>query len=134
MTFNKPVASFRVFASYDVERDHDLLHKLVAEGKAKGAPFTVFDRSCKEMATEESSEKLRQRIDSVDAVVVLCGEWTHRAENVAAELKLAQELGKRYYLIKGRRNDCARPVTARLDDKMYLWTNGAINELVFRFR
>ncbi|HVT11540.1 MAG TPA: TIR domain-containing protein [Fimbriimonadaceae bacterium] len=133
-SFIKPVTPFRVFASFDVERDQDLLQRLVAEGRSKNSPFIVFDRSCKEAPGQEAEERLRDRISRIDAVVVLCGEWTHRAPNVSEELRLAQELGKRYYLIKGRRIDCARPATARIDDKMYLWKNGVISELVFRFR
>lgn len=65
--------------------------------------------------------------------MVLCGAWTHRSANVSAEIKMAQELGKRYYLLKGRRFlDCSRPTGARLTDKMYRWTNGVVNELVIR--
>src|ERR1051326_6090452 len=89
------VRAFRVFASFDIERDQDLLARLVAEGHIKGAKYTVFDRSISEPPTPESAEKLRERMSRVDAVVILCGEWTHRAPNVANELKVAQELGKR---------------------------------------
>jgi hypothetical protein len=128
------VAPIRVFASFDLDRDKDLLQRIVDEGKARGATFTVFDCSAREVPSQETMDRLRQRLANVDAMVVLCGEYTHRAYNVNAELKLAQELGKRYYLVKGRKHiDCAKPATARIDDKIYLWSNGVVNELVFRF-
>jgi len=128
------VGLIKVFASFDVDRDKDLLPRLVDEGKKRGAAFTVFDCSSKETPSQEAMDRLRHRLGNVDAVVVLCGEWTHRAYNVNAELKLAQELGKRYYLVKGRKHiDCARPATARINDKIYLWSDGVVNELVFRF-
>jgi len=128
------VALIKVFASYDLERDKDLVPRLVAEGQTRGARFTVFDCSSHEPPTGEALDRLRARLSHVDAVVVLCGEYTHRAGNVSTELKIAQELGKRYYLIKGRKYiDCARPATAHLNDKLYLWNNGAVNDLVLRF-
>ncbi|HTQ10886.1 MAG TPA: TIR domain-containing protein, partial [Fimbriimonadaceae bacterium] len=128
------VALIRVFASFDIDRDKDLVPRLVDEGRTRGARFTVFDCSSHEAPSEEVLERLRARISHVDAVVVLCGEYTHRAPNVNAELRIAQEMGKRYYLIAGRRNiDCSRPAVSRMADKLYQWKNGTINELVIRF-
>jgi hypothetical protein len=130
-TFIKMV--LRVFASFDVNRDEDLLKRLLAESKSPDANFIVFDRSSREPATPESEERLRDRISKVDAVLVLCGTWSHRSPNVDHEVKIAQELGIRYYLVKGRMfRDCARPATARIDDKMFKWTRGAVRSLILR--
>jgi hypothetical protein len=127
------VALLRVFASFDYDHDEDLLKRLLAEAKSPDCKFSVFDRSSKEPQTPEAEEKLRERISHVDAVFVLCGVWSHRAPNVNAEIKIAQELGKRYYLLKGRRfQDCAEPATAKITDKMYKWSRHTPGELALR--
>ena len=37
---------------------------------------------------------VRRRMDAIDLVIVLCGEYAHRASGVAAELSIAQEKSK----------------------------------------
>ena len=50
-------------------------------------------------------------------------ETRERAERVASELKIAQEEGKPYLLLWGRREMmCKKPVGARPNDAMYSWT------------
>lgn len=127
------VAQVRVFASFDCEKDEKLLRRLVDEGKSPGSHFTVVDRSTNEAPTAESRQRLCERISKVDAMIVLCGVWTHLSPNVNAEVKMAQELGKRYYLIKGHRfRECARPSAARITDKMFKWSKGTADELALR--
>ena len=128
------VGQLRVFASFDCERDEDLLGKLIEQGKSRTARFTVFDRSCRDdFDSEDAEERLRERIARTDAVVVLCGEWTHLAVNVSLEVKVAQGIGKRYYLVKGRLfKDCSRPSTARISDRMFKWGRNTVDELVLR--
>lgn len=102
----------------------------MAEAKAPGSSFTVFERS---LRGPQTPEDLCKRLSTVDAVLVLCGVWTHLAPNVNAEVKMAQELGKRYYLIKGRRfRECSRPATARITDKIFKWAKDTTNQLVLR--
>jgi hypothetical protein len=73
--------------------------------------------------TGDWKEKARKRICSVDVVCVLCGEKTHTATGVAAELALAQEEKKEYFLLKGYADKtCTKPTTAKTTDKMYDWT------------
>jgi len=56
-------------------------------------------------------------------VVVICGEHTNASPNVAAELRVAQEEGKPYLLVWGRRERmCTKPVGAKPTDSMYSWT------------
>lgn len=132
-SFITSVPQLKVFASFDCDRDEKLLQRLLAEGKDPDTKFTVVDRSTRGPLSEEGMNKLCERISRVDVVLVLCGQWTHRAPNVNAEVQVARELGKRYYLLKGRRFfDCARPSAARLDDKMYKWTGGVVDQLVIR--
>jgi hypothetical protein len=127
------VALLRVFACFDLHRDEDLLNRLIIESKSPGSNFVVFDRSSREVSSADAEEKLKQRIARCDAVLVLCGPWTHRSPNVAHEVRIAQELCKRYYLVKGRTfRDCARPSTARIDDKMFKWSRETVRDLVLR--
>jgi hypothetical protein len=127
------VPQLKVFASFDCERDEKLFKRLLAEGTSPDAKFTVFDRSTRGVLSQEAMNGLCDRISQVDVVLVLCGQWTHRSANVNAEVEVAKELGKRYYLLKGRRLfDCGRPSSARIDDKMYKWTPGVVNQLVIR--
>ena len=53
---------------------------------------------------------------------VLCGEHTGTASGVNAEVKIAQELGKSYFLLSGRGSDSVKPSAARSSDKLYNWT------------
>lgn len=123
----------KVFASFDCERDEKLLKRLLAESKSPDARFAVFDRSSPGILNQDALSRLCERISRVDVVIVLCGQWTHRSANVNAEIKVAKELGKRYYLLKGRRFfDCARPSSARIDDKMFKWSKGVVDQLVLR--
>ena len=58
-----------------------------------------------------------------DLVIVLCGEYTHTATGVAAEVKIAREEGKPYFLLKARRNKtCTKPSTALRRDEILEWT------------
>jgi hypothetical protein len=127
------VPLLRVFASFDIHRDEDLLKRLIADSKEPDSKFMVFDRSSREPPSPEAEERLRQRISKVDAVMVLCGVWTHKSPNVTREIKIAQELGKRYYLVKGRAFlDCSKPTPAHIHDKMFKWARGTVEQLVIR--
>jgi len=107
----------RAFASFDCDRDADLLQRLLRDARRGGAPFLV-------------AEKLRERIFHSDLMIVLFGEWTHRATGVAKELRIAQELGKPYFCLKGRRGDPALPTSAKIGDKLYHWTPAYLFRLV----
>lgn len=59
----------------------------------------------------------------MDVVCILCGQSTHAAAGVAEELKIAKELKKPYFLLKGYKDKaCTKPTTASASDKMYDWT------------
>ena len=54
---------------------------------------------------------------------MICGEHTNDSARVAAELRMAQEEGKPYMLLWGRRERmCTKPSGARPSDAMYSWT------------
>jgi hypothetical protein len=127
------VPQVKVFASFDCDNDEKLLKRLLSEGKASDARFIVMDRSTKEAPSPDRAERLCQRMSRVDAVFVLCGPWTHKAPNVDEEVRMAQELGIRYYLLKGHTfKECSRPASARLSDKMFKWLKATPDELALR--
>ena len=125
------MAKSRVFMSFDFDHDEDLKNLLVGQSKNSDSPFELADWSIKEHMTGDWKDKARTRIRSVDQVVVICGEYTHTATGVAAELKIAQEEKKLYFLLHGRSNKtCTKPTSALSTDKIYDWTWDNLKKLI----
>jgi hypothetical protein len=113
----------KVFISFDFDNDSFLKEALVGQAKNPDTPFQIVDQSLKEALTGDWKTKIRPRIGRSDVIVVMCGQRTHTASGVAAELQIAQELGKPYFLLRGYSDrTCTPPTTARSSDKMYNWT------------
>ena len=93
------MAKKRVFISFDY--DHDAGAKIMLAGQAKlpDSPFDFIDASIKEHLTGDWKDKIRRRMGNIDVVAVLCGEATHTAAGVAAELAIAIGEGKHYFLL-----------------------------------
>jgi len=125
------MAKPRVFTSFDFEHDEDIRNLFVGQAKNPDSPFDLADWSLKEPLTGDWKEKIRTRIRKVDQVVILCGTQTHTATGVAAELTIAREEGKPYFLLVGRADKlCTRPTTALPADKLYKWTWDILKQLV----
>lgn len=113
----------RVFVSFDYDHDATLKVFLVGQAKNSDSPFELTDWSIKEEISEDWKKKARQRIKAVDIVAVICGEYTDTATGVSAELKIAQEEGVSYFLLKGYADKtCVKPKAAKTSDKIYSWT------------
>ncbi len=113
----------KVFISFDFDHDEDLKHLFVGQAEHDDTPFEISDLSVKQALSGDWKAKVRQKIINAEQVVVICGEWTHTARGVTEEIKIAQELGKPYFLIKGRSNkNCTLPIGVKSTDKMYNWT------------
>jgi hypothetical protein len=113
----------RVFISFDVDHDEGTKIMLVGQASFPDSPFDFKDASVTEHLTGDWKDKVRRRMDNVDIVAVLCGEYTHTAKGVAAEIEIAQEKGKDYFLLKAYPDKkCTRPTSAKMEDKMYNWT------------
>lgn len=113
----------RVFISFDFDHDSDLKMLLIGQSKNENSPFEIFDMSVKEELSGDWKEKVRLRIKGVDQIIVICGEHTDTATGVNAELRIAQEEGKPYFLLWGRTDKtCIRPTAAKSTDKIYKWT------------
>jgi hypothetical protein len=117
------MAKPRVFTSFDYDHDEDLKILLYGQANNPDSPFEMADWSVKEPMTGDWKAKVRTRIKSVHQVIVICGEHTDTATGVSAELKIAQEEGKPYFLLWGRTTKtCVKPKAALASDKIYNWT------------
>lgn len=117
------MAKTKVFMSFDYDNDSDLKTMLAGQAKHNDTPFEITDMSVKEELSGDWKEKVRRRIRAVEQVVVICGEKTDKATGVAAEVKMAQEEKKPYFLLWGRSDKtCVKPAPATATDKIYKWT------------
>lgn len=113
----------RAFISFDFDHDAELRDALKGQPKNSNSPFEIVDASVRRHLPGNWEKKVRNRIRRADLVIVICGEYTHKAEGVAAEVRIAQEEDKPYFLLRGRRDKtCTRPRTALDDDEIQEWT------------
>lgn len=121
----------RAFISFDFDHDEDLRNLLAGQAKHQDTPFEIRDRSVKEPMTGDWKEKVRARIRNTDLTIVICGESTHTANGVVAELGITREENKPYFLLWGRSEKaCTRPSTAKPEDKIYKWTWDNLSALI----
>ena len=117
------MAKKRVFISFDFHHDEGTKTMLAGQAKLPDSPFEFTDASIKEPLTGDWKDKVRRRMDNIDVVIVLCGEHTHTASGVAAEVTIAQEKGKDYFLLAAYADKtCTKPTSAKSSDKVYKWT------------
>lgn len=121
----------KTFISFDYDNDAFLKEALVGQAKNPDTPFKIVDQSLKEPLSGDWKTKIRPRIERSDVVVVMCGQKTHTATGVAAEVQIAQELNKPYFLLKGYADKtCTLPTSAKTSDKMYNWTWDNLKKLI----
>ena len=92
----------RVFISFDYDHDSDIKTLLVGQSRNPGSPFEIADWSVKEPMAGNWRAQVREKIRQVGVVIVLCGTHTNQASGVSAELRIARDLGKEYFLLWGR--------------------------------
>ena len=121
----------RVFISFDYDNDGEAKVLLAGQAKHPDSPFDFKDSSVKEHLTGDWKSKVRNRMDNVDVVIVLCGQKTHTAAGVAAELDIAREKNKEYFLLAAYKDkQCMRPTSALTGDKLYDWTWPNLKSLI----
>ena len=115
------MADVRIFVSFDLEHDADLYQRLIEQSRADGSGFVVAGSS--ERGSDPGDERVRRRIRAADEVVCVCGVQSEESPRASNELRIAQEEGKPYFLLWGRRGQmCTRPMSAKVGDSMYSWT------------
>ena len=113
----------RIFMSFDPDNDEDLRDLLLQQSRSRASGFEISARSEAAAMTDRWDERVRHQISQVDEVIVICGENTGSSVRVSAELRIAQEEKKPYFLLWGRRDRmCTKPVGSKRDDSMYSWT------------
>lgn len=125
------MAKQRIFISFDYDNDEDIKIMLAGQAKLSDSPFDFTDASVKEPLSGDWKEKVKGRIRNCDQVIILCGTTTNTATGVSTELKIAQEIGKPYFLLWGRTSKtCVKPVAALSTDKIYNWTWDNLKSLI----
>jgi hypothetical protein len=121
----------RVFISFDIDHDEGTKRMLAGQADLPDSPFEFKDASIKEPLLGDWKEKVKRRIDNVDLVIVLCGEKTHTANGVAAELTITKDKNKPYFLLWAYADKhCTKPTSASTEDKIYKWTWDNLKSLI----
>ena len=121
----------RVFISFDYDNDEGAKIMLAGQAKLEDSPFDFKDASVKDHLTGDWKEKVKRRMDNIDVVIVLCGQKTDKAAGVAAELTIAKEKGKEYFLLSAYSDKtCTKPASASSTDKLYKWTWDNLKALI----
>ncbi len=125
------MATTRAFISFDFDHDEDVKNLLAGQAKNADSPFEFADWSVKAALTGDWKEKVRARVRKTDLTIVICGEQTHTAAGVAAELTITREEKKAYFLLAGRSDKtCTKPTSAFETDKIYNWTWDNLKALI----
>ena len=128
-------AKKKAFISFDVDHDEDIKILLAEQARLPDSPFDITDTSVREPHTGDWGDKVRRRMDDIDVVIVLCGEHAYLAKGVAAELTIAQEKNKPYFLLTAyAHRPCTRPTSAMASDKVYEWTWDNLKTLIGGWR
>ena len=125
------MAMKRAFISFDFDHDAELRDALVGQARNPDSPFRIADLSLREAFDSNWKQRVRGRIRKTDLTIVICGEHTHTAKGVAAEVTITQEEQKPYFLLWGRpKKTCKKPVNAYGSDKIYEWTWENLKSLI----
>lgn len=121
----------RLFISFDYDHDKVLRDFLAGQAKLEDSPFDFTDASVQDHLIGDWKAKVRERIRRADQVAVICGEYTNNASGVTAELEIARDLEKPYFLLRGYKDkNCQWPSNAATGDKMYDWTWPNLKSLI----
>jgi hypothetical protein len=124
-------AKKRVFISFDYDHDEGVKIMLAGQAKLPDSPFDFTDASLREPLSGDWQEKVKRRMDNIDIVIGLCGQHTHTASGAAAEIKIAQDKSKPYFLLAAYADKaCTKPTSAKPSDTVYKWTWENLKKLI----
>lgn len=111
-----------VYISFDYDHDSDLKTMLAGQAKLGDSPFNIADWSIKEPSSDWK-DKARTRIRRVEQVIIMCGRYADSATGIDAEIRIARDENKPYFLLAGRAGGGAkRPRASLASDKLYEWS------------
>lgn len=120
-----------IFVSFDLDHDADLYQLLLEQSANASFGFEVSGRSEASTLKDPEGVGLRRRIREADLVIVICGEHTDASVGVFAELRIAQEERKPYFLLWGRRDGmCTKPAGAHSSEGMFSWTSHILQDQI----
>ena len=120
---NQPPRRQNVFISFDFDYDQDIKNALMKQSRYSESPYDFTDSSLKQVSDEATwKADARRRIQRSGTVIILCGRSTHTAKSVSAELNIARQLKKPYFLLAGFPDQTStKPESALPTDKIYTW-------------
>ena len=125
------MSKIRVFVSFDIEHDGELYETLLSQSGTTSSGFAVSGGSERSTAPDVWSERVRRQIREADQVIIICGEHTDASMGVFAELRIAKEEQKPYFLLWGRREImCTKPAGAKSSEGMYSWTSQILQDQI----
>jgi len=111
-----------VFVSFDLEHDRELYEMILAQSRTQSSGFLIVGSSNRATAHSLCSEKTLHAIRESNQLIVICGEHSESSASMTAELRVAQQEGKPYFLLWGRREImCTKPAGAKSSEGMYSW-------------
>jgi hypothetical protein len=117
------MAKNRVFISYDYDRDEVAKIMFAGQAKLEDSLFDFKNASLKGCLSGDWKVNVQRRMDNTDVVIVLGGESTNTATGVAAELEIANEKKKDYFLLATYIDkSCTKQSNAQSLVKDYKWT------------
>lgn len=121
----------RVFISFDFDHDEELRDHLVAQSENPDSPFEIADMSVHEPFDNQWRKEVRARIQRADLVIFICGEHTHDAKGVTAEMSFTRQEKKPYFLLRGHpKKTCNKPRGALKTDQMHNWSWPKLKRLI----
>ena len=125
----------KAYICFDYDHDLELKECLVGQARNPDSPFSISDVSIKQEIESNWKMYARQKIRLADVIIVICGKYTDTAKGVAAELSIAQEERKEYFLLCGRSDgNVKKPSNAQKTDKVYQWTWNNLKLLINGYR
>jgi hypothetical protein len=125
------MTTINIFVSFDLDHDKDLYDLFLEQSATASLGFEVSGRSEASALKDPEGAGLRRRIREADQVIVICGEHTDASLGVFAELRIAQEEQKPYFLLWGRRDSmCTKPTGAKPSEGMYSWTSQILQDQI----
>lgn len=110
----------KVYVAFDFD-DLAVKQSLIAESRRPDCPWEFVDNSISSALESQWTLEARRLIGQSEVVIVLCGEQTHQSKGVATEVQIAQQLGRRYFLLSVTRvGKPTKPQHTKAGDKV--WT------------